>query len=252
MSRAKQIEGLIEKYFEGETSLMEEKQLQGFFQGEEIPAHLETYRAQFNMTSLLSNQSSVLNEDHLFSKIQQEAKVVEMKSSKFSLAHFYRIAAAAALLFIGYWSGNQLLNNKVSKVENELAQMKALMLEQLDGSSASGRMQAVSSSLQFSDQDDETLDILIAVMKNDVNMHVRTKAVEALTEIGNKNKISKALGEALLQEAEPAVQIAIIESLIQVNDKSAIEALERITLKDNVLSDVKEEAHLGIFKLKEL
>ncbi len=252
MSSVEQIEELLEKYFEGETSLLEEKQLQDFFQGEDVPAHLESYKAQFNMSTLLSSQSSGLSETHLFSKIEEEAKVVKMPSSRYLWGNFYKVAAAAALLIIGYWSGNQLLNNKMSKVEEELAQMKTVMLEQLESNSASGRMQAVSNSLQFSNQDDETLDILIAVMKNDANMHVRTKAVEALSEIGNKTKVSQAFGEALLEEDEPAVQIALIEGLIQLEDKSGIEALEEITLKDNVLSDVKEEAHLGIFKLKEL
>ena len=252
MNSVDKIEELIEKYFEGETSLQEEEQLQNFFRGEDIPTHLETYRAQFQMNVLLSSQSSGLSDDHLFSKIEEETKVIEMPANRSSWFDFKKIAAAAALLIIGYWGGNQLLNDKMNMVEEELAQMKSLMLEQLESTSASGRMQAVSNSLQFSTQDDETLNILIAVMKNDANMHVRTKAVEALLEIGDKTKVSRAYGEALLEEEEPAVQIALIEGLIQLKDKAGIKALQEITQKDNVLSDIKEEAHLGIFKLKEL
>jgi len=252
MNSVKTIERLLEKYFEGETSLQEEMQLQEFFQREDVPSHLESYRSQFELPQILSTQTASIKDEQLFAKIESEAKVVEMKPQVFRNFTITRVAAAAALLIIGFWSGNQLLNNKMNAVETELAEMKALMMEQLENSSASGRMQAVSNSVQISERDDETIEILIAVMKNDASMHVRTKAIEALQEIGDKQKVIKAYGEALLEEQEPMVQIALIESLIQMNDKASLGHLEELTNKENVLTDVKEEAFLGIFKLKEL
>lgn len=44
-----EIDKLIEKYFEGNTSLEEEKELKRFFNLEEVPPHLEKYRKYFGM-----------------------------------------------------------------------------------------------------------------------------------------------------------------------------------------------------------
>jgi|TARA_B110000967_G_scaffold41983_1_gene41897 hypothetical protein len=41
------IEGLIEKYNDGATTLLEESQLRNYFSQEAIPAHLESYRQLF-------------------------------------------------------------------------------------------------------------------------------------------------------------------------------------------------------------
>lgn len=43
------IEKILEKYFEGETSLAEERQLREFFRQEDIPAHLVELREQFEL-----------------------------------------------------------------------------------------------------------------------------------------------------------------------------------------------------------
>jgi 7-cyano-7-deazaguanine synthase in queuosine biosynthesis len=41
------IENLLEKYFEGETSLPEEKQLRAYFTSDEVEPHLQQYRVIF-------------------------------------------------------------------------------------------------------------------------------------------------------------------------------------------------------------
>ncbi|WP_298548030.1 hypothetical protein [uncultured Aquimarina sp.] len=50
------IEKLLEKYFEGETTLSEEKELKVYFTGESVPAHLEKYKDLFQF---FSNESQV-------------------------------------------------------------------------------------------------------------------------------------------------------------------------------------------------
>ncbi|MFD2565624.1 hypothetical protein [Aquimarina rubra] len=50
------IEKLLEKYFEGETTLSEEKELKVYFTGESVPSHLERYKDLFQF---FSNESQV-------------------------------------------------------------------------------------------------------------------------------------------------------------------------------------------------
>lgn len=45
------IEELLEKYFEGETTLSEENKLKVFFTGESVPQHLEKYKDLFQFFS---------------------------------------------------------------------------------------------------------------------------------------------------------------------------------------------------------
>ena len=83
-------------------------------------------------------------------------------------------------------------------------------------------------------------------------MHVRTKAVEALEFFGGEPKVNKALAQALNTEVEPAVQIAIINAMVTIKDSKSIEELEKLTENEDVLKDVRDEARLSIFKLKEM
>lgn len=255
MKEHKDIKHLIDKYYNGDTSLEEDKQLHVFFQGEDIPDHLKSYRDQFLMPKTVSGMVSNLSDDDLFAKLYQqeigEAKVVEMKP--YATSWIYKVAAGIALIAVGFWVGNGLKSNSdMTQMQAQLEEMKTIMFEQLESSSASGRLQAVSNSMDMEAADDETVAVLIALLQHDDNMHVRTKAVEALTKLGTSNKVTQAFGDALLNETEPAVQIALIEGLVNLKGKGTSEALERLTRDDRVLKEVQDEAHMGIFKLKEL
>ena len=44
-----EIEAILKRYYEGETTIEEEKMLREFFQNQEIPADLESHAAQFRI-----------------------------------------------------------------------------------------------------------------------------------------------------------------------------------------------------------
>ena len=251
----KNIEEVIEKYYNGETSLAEEKQLQVFFQGEDIPDHLRSHKDQFVLLSSLSQNKTEMSDDDLFAKIMSD-KVLETKPTNKVISMrpwIMRVAAAVIFVLIGYgFSELMNKNNELNEMKNQLSQLQVLMLEQLESTSASGRLQAVSYSFQLSAADDKTIEALIEAMIFDENMHVRTKAVEALEHFSGEQRINEALAKALNTEEEPAVQIAIISALVGIKDKSAIDHLEKLSENENVLKDVRDEARLSIFKLKEM
>ncbi|WP_420387481.1 HEAT repeat domain-containing protein [Roseivirga sp.] len=252
MNNSNYIDQLIEKYYNGETSLEEEKQLQGFFKGEDIPDHLKSHKDQFLMLNLLSSQSGTISDDQLFAKLDagiSDSKVIPINRSANFFTWTYRVAAAAVLVLVGFWIGGQFsTDSDVDAIRQELADLKS----QLQSNSASGRLQAVSN-VSGSDQSSEELVLTLeAVMKNDPNMHVRTKAVEALAKMGKSRGVVSALSGALLEETEPAVQIAIIEALVGLEEREAIGSLEKLTENEEVLKEVKDEAYIGIFKLKEM
>ena len=254
MNSNKDIENLIEKYFNGETSLEEEKQLQVFFQGEDIPVELRTYQDQFLMAGKLKDLSAnSFSDDTLFSKLEKEVNEVKVIPLRKEVNPFMtwsiRVAAAAVLILVGFWVGGKSgTNSDVEQIQQELALLKS----QLQSNSASGRLQAVSNVKYTQSSNEELVLTLETVAQNDPNMHVRTKAIEALAGMGNESGVLEFLSGALLEETEPAVQIAIIEALVGLQQKTAIESLEKLTEEQDVLKEVKDEAYIGIFKLKDM
>lgn len=259
MKSGEAIERLIDKYYNGETSLEEEQQLQEFFLGEVVPDHLKTYREQFShLTRSGQLEWPEFSEEKLFGKLDarqtevDEPRVVQLPKRKVSAElWFYRIAAAVALVLVGYFAGR---SGDGENVQGEINDLKEMMISQMDGASASGRMKAVNYSFDIAEEqaDDEILGVLMQVVLEDKNMNVRMKGVEALARFGNEPKVRRALINALGTEKEPAVKIALIETLVGLGEAGAIENLQKIVDDEDNLKEVRDEAHLGIFKLKEM
>ncbi len=254
MKSDKEIELLIDKYYNGETSLEEETQLHNFFLREVVPDHLKTYQDQFRQIGVMRDVlPEGLSDDKLFGKLEEslqpveeekEAKVIVMKHTSREV-WFYRVAAAVALVLVGYFAGKD-------SVGTEVDSLKQMMLTEMTGSSASGRLKAVNYAFEMDVVDDETLEALQKVVLEESNMNVRMKGVEALARFGNNESVRKTLIMALGTEKEPAVKIVLIEALVSLKEVGAIENLQKIVEDDDNLREVRDEAHLGMFKLREL
>ena len=107
------IEKLLEKYENGETSIKEEQQLKSYFSQETVPPHLEMYKPLF--AYFLQNEQ------------EQFTKDVPLKS-KFSFNYKWISVAAVAVLMFGFYFKSTIFpeNNNYSDEEVELAynQMK--------------------------------------------------------------------------------------------------------------------------------
>ncbi len=83
------IDDLINKYFEGESTCDEERQLRLFFRQDEIPAHLEEYRAFFAFFD-----EKIENESTLETKIIP----IKIKKSKNRILRYAIVGIAASLI----------------------------------------------------------------------------------------------------------------------------------------------------------
>ncbi len=97
------IEELLEKYDNGETTLQEEQQLKHYFTQETVAPHLEAYKSMFQY--FLQTQE------------EQFTKDVPLKPSKtYTLYKWISVAAAAVLMFGVYTQ----VNNPVQPTEDQL------------------------------------------------------------------------------------------------------------------------------------
>jgi hypothetical protein len=91
------ISQLIEKYFQGETTLEEEKQLKTFFQQEDIAPEWKIYQPLFNF---LEVEKSRKPGEHFESKVYQEIQPTQKKTRVLHLAPRWIGAVAASLLLV--------------------------------------------------------------------------------------------------------------------------------------------------------
>ena len=78
------IERILEKYFEGETSIVEEKELKDYFASSNVAQHLEHYKPLFGYFSQ--------------AKQEQYKAVIPLQTTKRKIASWISIAAAVIVL----------------------------------------------------------------------------------------------------------------------------------------------------------
>jgi hypothetical protein len=185
--------------------------------------------------------------------VQQE--VLNGKKTFLLQPFFYRAAAALLLVVtgigIGYWlSQQQKLEAEALAVRKETEEKRQLIFSRLDNPySPSERILGIQATDQPTLPDDEILAALIRTMNEDPNANVRLAALNALARFYEEPTVRKALIASLGLQADPVVQIALIQLMVQIKEKDAIKMFQQIIEKDNVLPAVKDEAYAGVFKL---
>ncbi len=181
-----------------------------------------------------------------------EAKVVPMQNF-WTVNNFLKVAAAAAILVVGgYFIGIQDRNGsdgELAQIREEMQQMKEMMMASLQEESASQRMKGVNASYGIQHADDEVLAVLIKTLNTDQNANVRLASANALNQFSENVSVRNALINALENEKEPVVQITLINIMVELGDKNAVGPLQRLVDDATTLETVKDEAHMGLFKL---
>lgn len=168
---------------------------------------------------------------------------------------FYRVAASIALLMIvgvaAYWIHKDQQNQeRIAIIEKELETSKRVMMAMLENDqSASQRMQGVSVAYEMSKPDDEIVNVLVKTLNFDPNTNVRLAALEALGKFSSDKDVRKALIESLSTQKDPVIQIALIQQMVKMKEKTVLKQLERMTKDSKNMKAVKDEAYSGIFKL---
>ncbi|RIV23803.1 HEAT repeat domain-containing protein [Fibrisoma montanum] len=247
------IDELLERYYEGETSLAEERILRQFFQGDNIPAHLESHAAQFrHFADARKEHPSMVFNNRLAEKLNQSEAGTVRRLTTWSL----RIAAGVALLLLGFagglfydqWRTGEPATSPV-EATSALEMKKVLAFEQMPNTSASERIQAVNQSYELSQVDQEITQLLINTLNFDANVNVRLAACQALLRFENEPGVREALIQSLSIQTDPNVQINLIESLVAIKEKRAVDQIQRLARNQQVLDVVRVKAEEGVNRL---
>ncbi len=207
---------------------------------ENAPQCTPSSKLKSNFDSLLAQEEEAI----------QSAK--KGKSILFNPQFLMKYAAAAALLLVaGYFVGQNIGNkNTIETIAEEGQFTEAQMIAMLDEPSTSQRIKAVNIGYNMEDADDKIIDALIETMHTDESGNVRLAAANALKKFSSNDKVVDALIYTLEKSNDPMVTIEVINILASIKEKKALEPLEKIAKSNSHLNFVKDEAEVGIFKLK--
>lgn len=116
------IENLLDKYFEGETNLHEEKALKEYFNQEKIASHLEVYQPMFQF---FEAKEELVEEEFVF-KFPDEVSTPSKASKKM----WYSLVASLVLLFsLGGIFYHQHQQQQLAEAELAFLQTKEALLK---------------------------------------------------------------------------------------------------------------------------
>lgn len=199
------------------------------------------------------------------------ARFIPARSRKFAWfgidwARFAPMAAgfAALLLAVGYFAGRTAsrtpgeggstpnANAELASMQDQLNNVRQLMiLSMLQQQSASERLQGVSYTTQEQQLDPKIVGALLRTLHSDPSVDVRIAALNALSRSSSQQpQIRQGLIDALQPQQSPLVQVALIDQLVELKDRAAVDKIQKVREEPNVNPAVKERAEWALAKFQ--
>jgi hypothetical protein len=161
--------------------------------------------------------------------------------------------AASILLFIsGFMTGriqkeDDFKDREIAALRSEVNETKNLMiLSLLNQQSASKRIQAASYAEKLDELQPAVMNALLHSFNTDQSTNVRLASLEALSKYTDNPFIRTELIKIFEQEADPVIQINMINLMVLMNEKSSAPIMQRLVNDDNTQPLVKDQAKKGL------
>jgi len=147
--------------------------------------------------------------------------------NKYALRFAYSLTLLAVGWYIGGWTNQD--SGKLQSMSKEIDQMKQVMMySMLEQPSATKRIKAISYADEFETVDDKILNAFLDTLNNDPNPNVRLTAVEALSKYSDVQFVRSGLIKSISVQESPLVQVALLDLMLKLKDKSSIIELNRL------------------------
>ena len=166
----------------------------------------------------------------------------------------FQAASAAAILVIGIATGYFVRGrdtSEVSQLRGEVYNMRQLVaLSLLQQQNASDRLRGVNYAYRVEQSDPQVLSALLTTLDHDSNVNVRLAAVDAVRNFTDSPIGRKGLVQALAKQDSPLVQIAILDQIVELHEKSAASAIQFLLSGQDVNPDVRQRAQWALKQLQ--
>lgn len=247
------LEELLERYYEAETTLEEENYLRQYFNQTNVPPSLKPVQAHFKFMEAQRNEklTGYTHHDWLFAKIEEpKGRRFFLKPDSFNW--LLQVAASVALLVIGFWVGSRSVFTNTSQPEvaalrQEVQNFKKILSPKAtESATASERLLVVRREITKAPADKEIIQILINAMNFDPNVNVRLAACESLFQYRQQPMVREAYIQSLQIQTDPNVQAMLIDILVALKEKQAVDQVKKLTQKPNLQPTIKLKAQQAI------
>ena len=251
----------IADYLDGKLSEPDHKAFEQQLKSDKyLQKEVEAYQQLFDA---FTDEKPILPSNRLHSNFEQllerekanTVKVVSIQSkSRNGGVQIMRIAASIAVLisvfFLGRFSESQKTKETLAIVQNEQLQLKqTAMISLMENQSASKRIQGVQYIEAIESPNAAVVEALVERMLTDENTNVRLTAMEALSRFTASENVTAAFVEALQTEKDPGIQVALIQQLVKMEEKKAIEPMKELLEREDTQLFIKEEINTGLPKI---
>ena len=136
---------------------------------------------------------------------------------------------------------------RLDKEVDDMRQIAAVSL--LQQSSAMERLRGVSVGAQLKQPGKNMLDALLQTLDGDPNVNVRLAAVDALYLFASNPDVKEGILQSLTRQESPSVQTALIDLLVEIRERRAVDALKSLIGNEKIVPEVKKKAEFGIQQL---
>jgi hypothetical protein len=177
---------------------------------------------------------------------------VSAPPSRLWMTHGLQAAAAVTLVALGFLAGRQTLPNAPDPALGDLreelrATRQMVSLSLLQQQSASERLRGITYTSQIDRPGGELLGALIDTLLHDPDVSVRLKTIDALKRFADRDNVRRAAVDALnVPMSSPHVQIALIDFLVEANDRNSAASLRRLADDTMVDKAVRARAAWGL------
>lgn len=139
---------------------------------------------------------------------------------------------------------------EISKMTSQVQGLRELVaLSLLERQSAGSRLEGVSWSNRIDQPNDQVVAALLGALNHDANVNVRLSSVDALERFATSAAVRKALVDSIARQDSPLVQIALIDSFVNIRNRAAAGELKKLSAAANVNPAVRQRAEWGLQKL---
>ncbi len=168
----------------------------------------------------------------------------------------FQFATAAALVVLGVVVGAWIVRPagggaSVAQLREEVQGVRqTLAVSLLRQDSAFARLEGVGLSRQLNAPGQDFLDALFQTLDNDPNVNVRLAVVDALYLYSGRPGVRERVLLSLDTQQSPLVQAALIDLLVGMRERRAVESLRRLLQEQNLSPQIRQRAQQGIAKLE--
>ncbi|MGD0298236.1 MAG: HEAT repeat domain-containing protein [Bryobacteraceae bacterium] len=166
----------------------------------------------------------------------------------------FQAACAVLILAIGIGTGYVVRGRdsvEVSQLRGEVYNMRQLVaLSLMQQQSASDRLRGVNFAYRVEQSDPQVLSALLTTVNHDPSVNVRLAAVDALRNFNDSPVGRKGVVQALAKQDSPLVQIAILDQIVELHEKSAVSDIQFLLSGQNLNPDVRQRAQWALKQLQ--